>query len=73
VSLTIKPKWDAVEWKETGDRIFFGMHNDHPYVKVVTEERTYIIPACIVSEFYREYSVDIINNKTGEQRGMILP
>ena len=67
--ITVKYDWDAVEWTETGDRTFFGMHRSLPVVKIVCKERTYIIPACHISQVYREIAFDIIEN--GVQRGAV--
>ena len=69
--LTLKPDWDQVQWKEMPTREFFGEWKGHPVVKIVFEERTYILPACGMSPFYRAAAIDIIEGK--EQRGIILP
>ena len=72
--LTVKPDWDKVvdRWTETPDKVFFGMYGETPVVKIVCRERTYILPACAVSQAYRDMAIDIIDNVKG-QRGILLP
>ena len=56
--------WDSIPWTETGDRTFFGVYHDYPVVKVVCRERTYILPACYISKFYREIALDVLEGVT---------
>ena len=56
---------NGIKWIETGDKSFFGISEEYgPVVKLECMERTYYLPACKLSPFYREVAIEIVERES---------